>query len=78
MDAHQPEYLAAVAGMADIYGTHFARGDSVTFRLKGWSETTSESGRVIDHHNGKLLVETDSDIVEVDPQQWPVGNLLPF
>jgi hypothetical protein len=25
-----------------------------------------------------LLVETASDIVEVDPRPWPVGNVLPF
>jgi hypothetical protein len=64
--------------MAEIYGTNYARGDYVTFRLTGWSESSSQSGRVLDHHQGKLLVETDASIEEVDPRPWPLGNLLPF
>jgi type III restriction enzyme len=32
---------------------------------------------LLDHY-GKLLVETATDIVEVDPRPWPIGNLLPF
>lgn len=78
MDAHSNEYAAAVAGMQDVYGSQYGRGDSVTFRLKGWQENASDSGRVIDHHDGKLLVKTDADIVEVDPRPWPTGNVLPF
>jgi hypothetical protein len=78
MDAHSREYAAAAAGMQETYGDNFAKGDHVTFRLAKWGESSFDSGRVIDHHNGKLLVETDTDIVEVDPRPWPVGNLLPF
>ena len=82
MDAHSSEYLAAVAGMQDTYGTDtqndFAVGDHVSFRLKGWSDSSYDDGRVCSHHNGKLLVETAIDIVEVDPRPWPVGNVLPF
>jgi hypothetical protein len=33
---------------------------------------------VTDHHDGKLLIETTDDIVEVDPRPWPIGNVLPF
>ena len=82
MDAHHAEYAGAVAGMAEIYGSRaadqFAIGDHVSFRLKGWGSSTYDDGRVADHRNGKLLVETASDIVEVDPRPWPAGNLLPF
>ena len=80
--AHENEYLAAVAGMQDTYGTdtqsEFAVGDHISFRLKGWSDSSYDDGRVCSHHNGKLLVETAIDIVEVDPRPWPVGNVLPF
>jgi hypothetical protein len=82
MDAHHPEYLGAVAAMQETYGTDtqntFAVGDHVSFRLKGWSDSSYDDGRVCSHHNGKLLVETAIDIVEVDPRPWPVGNVLPF
>jgi len=78
MDAHRNEYLAAVAGMAEIYGTNIAIGDHVWFRLSGWSPASSESGRVLDNHRDRLLVETETDVVEVDPRPWPLGNLLPF
>jgi hypothetical protein len=82
MDAHHAEYLAAVAGMQETYGTdtqnEFAIGDHISFRLKGWSDSSYDDGRVCSHHNGKLLVETAIDIVEVDPRPWPVGNVLPF
>ena len=81
-DAHHAEYAGAIAGMQETYGSRaadqFAIGDHVSFRLKGWPDSSYEGGRVTDHHNGKLLVETDNEIVEVDPRPWPVGNLLPF
>jgi hypothetical protein len=82
MDAHHAEYAAAVAGMHETYGTNtlntFAVGDHVSFRLKGWSDSSYDDGRIIGHHDGKLLVETASDIVEVDPREWPIGNVLPW
>ncbi len=82
-DAHNAEYLAAVAGMADTYGSPrpvdtFAVGDHISFRLAGWSERSFDDGKVISHYAGKLLVETATDIVEVDPRPWPIGNVLPF
>jgi hypothetical protein len=81
--AHQNEYAGAIAGMTETYGTcraadTFAIGDYVTFRLNGWSPRSYEDGRVTDHHNGKLLIETAGDIVEVDPRPWPDGNVLAF
>ena len=82
MDAHHSEYLGAVAAMQETYGTNtqndFAIGDHISFRLKGWSDSSNDDGRVCSHHNGKLLVETAIDIVEVDPRPWPVGTVLPF
>jgi hypothetical protein len=83
MDAHEPEYAAAVAGMQETYGSPrhadtFAVGDHVSFRLHGWSDSSCDDGRVTGHHHGKLLIETAGDIVEVDPRPWPLGNVLPF
>jgi hypothetical protein len=83
MDAHHAEYAAAVAGMQETYGSPrhadtFALGDHISFRLKGWSDSSYDDGRVTDHHHGMLLVETADDIVEVDPRPWPIGNVLPF
>jgi len=80
--AHENEYLGAVAAMQETYGTdtqnEFAVGDHISFRLKDWSESSYDDGRICSHHNGKLLVETATDIVEVDPRPWPLGNVLPF
>lgn len=77
-DPHEQEYLAAATGMAETYGRTYAKGDRIAFRLKSWGETSWDAGNVIDTHAGKLLVETDTDIVEVDPRPWPEGNVLPF
>ena len=80
-DAHHAEYLAAVAAMPEHtispMDCHPVNGH-VSFRLKGWSDSSYDDGRVIGHHDGKLLVETASDIVEVDPREWPIGNVLPW
>ena len=81
MDAHDREYTGAVAGMSETYGSDlnaFAIGTGVTFRLAGWPQSSFDDGDVIGHHNGKLLVETADDIVEVDPRAWPEGNVLPW
>lgn len=81
--AHENEYAGAIAGMTETYGTRraantFAVGDHLTFRLTGWSPRSYDDGRVISHHHGRLIVETSSDIVEVDPRPWPEGNVLLF
>jgi hypothetical protein len=83
MDANAREYAGAVAGMQETYGSPrhadtYAIGDHISFRLNGWSDSSYDDGRVTDHHNGLLLVETATDIVEVDPRPWPLGNVLPF
>jgi len=82
-DPHHAEYAGAIAGMQQTYGSPqhadtFAVGDHISFRLKGWPDNSYDDGRVTDHHHGKLLVETATDIVEVDPRPWPLGNVLPF
>jgi hypothetical protein len=82
-DAHENEYAAAVAGMQETYGSPrhadtYAVGDHITFRMRGWSDRSYDDGRVINHHDGRLIVETASDIVELDPRPWPTGNVLPF
>ncbi len=47
MDAHSNEYMAAVAGMADVYGTpRYAIGEGVAFRLEGWSPASYADGIV--------------------------------
>lgn len=81
--AHENEYAGAIAGMTETYGSRraadtFAVGDYLTFRLSTWSPRSYDAGRVVSHHNGRLIVETAGDIVEVDPRPWPVGNVLPF
>lgn len=85
-DAHHAEYLAAIAAMPehtisprrclDGHGI----GDTIAFRLKGWSQSSYDDGRIVDINESRnvLLVETAGDIVEVDPRPWPVGNVLPF
>lgn len=83
MDSHASEYAGAIAGMTETYGTRgtaetFAVGDYISFRLSTWSPKSYDDGRVIDHHQGRLIVETAGDIVEVDPRPWPEGNVLPF
>lgn len=85
-DAHHNEYLAAIAGLheqtisprRELHG--YAIGDSLTFRMRGWSDTSCDTGRVIDTNESRqtLLVETSDDIHEVDPRPWPTGNVLPF
>lgn len=78
MDAHANEYLAAVDGMTEQYGKprsvdDHAIGDLVTYRLSGWSDRSSENGRVVGHAGNVLLVWADREIVRVLPCE-----ILPF
>jgi hypothetical protein len=77
MDAHEREYLGAVAAMGE-YGKQrsvddHAIGDSVTYRLSGWSDRSSERGQVVGHAGNVLLVWADREIVRVLPCE-----VLPF
>ena len=77
MDAHEREYLGAVAAMGE-YGKprsvdDHAIGDSVTYRLSGWSDRSSERGQVCGHAGNVLLVWADREIVRVLPNE-----VLPF
>ena len=78
MDAHANEYLAAVDGMTETYGKprsvdDHAIGDSVTYRLSGWSDRSSERGQVVGHDGNVLMVMTNREIVRVLPCE-----ILPF
>ena len=78
MDAHANEYAAAVDGMTETYGKQrsvddHAIGDSVTYRLSGWSDRSSERGQVCGHAGNVLLVWADREIVRVLPCE-----VLPF
>jgi len=80
MDAHASEYAAAVDGMTEHYGRQrcaddHAIGDSVTYRLSGWSDRSCENGRVVGHAGNVLLVraESDGEICRVLPCE-----ILPF
>lgn len=77
MDSHEREYLGAVAAMGE-YGKprsvdDHAIGDSVTYRLSGWSDRSSERGQVVGHAGNVLLVWQDREIVRVLPTE-----VLPF
>jgi hypothetical protein len=85
-DPHQNEYLAATAGMSDVYGYGpHAIGDRVTYRLRSWGDGSYEAGRVTgftvcQQGRERLVVKAEDDgtIRILDPQPWPTGNLLPF
>ena len=77
MDAHEREYLGAVAAMGE-YGKprsvdDHAIGVFVTYRLSGWSDRSSERGQVCGHAGNVLLVWCDREIVRVLPNE-----VLPF
>ena len=80
MDAHQNEYMAAVAGMQETYGEpRYAIGVGVAFRLEGWSPASYADGTVRGYDaDGMLVVDSDFGVVHLDTRPWPVGNLLPF
>jgi hypothetical protein len=71
---HDREYAAAAAGLHEQTPSPRpcdlpAIGDRIT-----WKVTNGYlSGRVIDYLRGKILVETDDDICEVD-----TGTVMPF
>ena len=78
MDAHANEYLGAVSAMTEQFGKprsvdDHAIGDSVTYRLSGWSDRSSERGQVVGHAGNVLLVWCDREIVRVLPNE-----VLPF
>ena len=79
-DPHTNEYLAAVAGMADVYGTPtYAIGDRLTWRLPDWGMAT-ESGRVIGHQGTFLVVQSEDDHTKrvINPLPWPTGHVMPY
>ncbi len=67
------EAAAAVEGMQDLYGRDLRHGSRVSYRRDEWPAGHAESGVVCGFHRGLILVETDTDIVEVS-----VEELMPF
>ncbi len=90
MDAHEREYLAAAAGMADTYGFPIACtlpsvGDRIAYRLKAHTDEQYEAGRVvrINTEGERPLVVVESENAEgtlrvLDARPWPTGQILPF
>lgn len=81
------EYLAAINALSDqtispcreLHG--HAIGDWISFRLRSWKGHGFQAGRVADVNESRctLLVETDTDIVEVDAREVTHGGeVLPF
>lgn len=67
------EAAAAAAGMTDLYGRRLERGQVVSYRRDSWAAGVSESGRIVAFGRGRILIETETDIVEVEAEE-----LLPF
>ena len=85
-DAHNNEYLAAVAGLHEqtvspVFWHGYAQGDRIAYRLHGSSPSSSAAGRVCgDAGPDRVWVNNEQtnrpEVVDVRP--WPEGNLLPF
>lgn len=67
------EAAAAAAGMVDLYGRRLEKGQEVRYRRDSWAAGMSEEGRIVAFGRGRILVETETDVVEVEPEE-----LLPF
>lgn len=67
------EAAAAIQGMVDQYGRQLEKGMDVRYRRDSWPAGRSEDGRIVAFGRGRILLETDDDIVEVE-----VDELLPF
>lgn len=79
MDANQErmpgdaEAAAAIQGMTDLYGNRIETGKTVIYRRDHWTPGVTETGKVVGFHRGLILLETDTDIVEVTTEE-----LMPF
>lgn len=67
------EAAAAIQGMTDLYGNRIEIGQSVVYRKDNWAAGLSDTGRVVGFHRGLILLETDTDIVEITAEE-----LMPF
>lgn len=67
------EAAAAAAGMVDLYGRRLEKGQEVRYRRDSWAAGMSEEGRIVAFGRGRILVETETDVVEVEPEE-----LLPY
>ena len=66
------EAAGAAAAMGDLYGRRLSIGDAVTYRRDSWPAGHSEPGRIVGFKNGRVLLDTVGDLVEVE-----VDELLP-
>lgn len=67
------EAAAAIQGIVDQYGRRLEKGQEVRYRRDSWAAGLSDGGRIVAFGRGRILIETDDDIVEVE-----VDELLPF
>lgn len=67
------EAAAAIQGMTDLYGNRIEIGKTVIYRRDHWPPGVTETGKVVGFHRGLILLETDTDIVEVTTEE-----LMPF
>lgn len=67
------EAAAAIQGIVDQYGRRLEKGQEVRYRRDSWPPGRSDEGRIVAFGRGRILLETDDDIVEVE-----VDELLPF
>jgi hypothetical protein len=66
------EAAGAAAAMGDLYGRRLSIGDAVTYRRDSWPAGHSEPGRIVGFKDGRVLLDTVGDLVEVE-----VDELLP-
>ena len=67
------EAAAAANAMTDLYGRRLEKGQEVAYRRDSWPAGMSEAGRIVAFGRGRILIETETDIVEVEPDE-----LMPF
>lgn len=67
------EAAGAVAGMRDIYGGWVSVGDFINWRRDAWPSGRSAKGRVLEVHDGGLVVELDGE-----PMSVAAREVMPF
>lgn len=67
------EAAAAAQGLTDLYGRRIEKGHDVAYRRDSWPAGRTERGVVLAIYRGRLIVETETDVVEVEADE-----LMPF
>lgn len=60
------EAAGAAASFVDLYGRRLERGQTVTYRRDNWPAGKTGSGTVLSWARGRVWLETDDDIVEIE------------